>query len=104
MTLRETEALARVECSDVMRHALKALFADEAHKMACSFIIEQLCGINRLSACQPADVATANWWNGRHYVGQQIQDIVRSPIPEGPSPIERRISTAERVRQRRSTT
>ena len=102
MTLQEAEALARVECSDAVRRALKALAADPAHKMAFDFIIEQLCGVNRLSACLPADVSSVNWWNGRRYVGQQIFDIVRSPIPEKPVPVERRMSTSERARQRNS--
>jgi hypothetical protein len=104
VTLQETEALARVECSDAVRHALKALFADPEHKLACDFIVEALCGINRLSACQPADVSTANWWNGRRYVGLQLIDIVRAPIPEQPLAVVRRISTAEQARQRRLTT
>jgi hypothetical protein len=100
MTLQEAEALARVECPDAVRHALKALAVDPTHKMAFDFIVEQLCGINRLSACLPHEAAAANWWNGRRYVGQQILDIVRSPIPEKPQPPERRMSTSERVRQR----
>jgi hypothetical protein len=102
MSLKEQEALARVECSDVVRHALKALFADPTHHLACSFIVDQLCGVNRLSACMPMDAAASNWWNGRRYVGQQLLDIVRSPIPEKQEPPSRRMSTAERVRQRNS--
>ena len=100
MTLQEAEALARVECSDAVRHALKALWNDPAHKMACDFIVEHLCGVARLTACLPGDAANVNWWNGRRYVGQQIMDIVRSPIPERPVQQPSRVSTTERARRR----
>lgn len=100
----ELEALARIECDTQTRHAIKALFADPAHKLACEFIVNELCGLALLHFTVPVEPAIMMHRAGRRYVGEQLLAIVRDPIP-APKQQEPRYTTAtERVRRQRLTT
>lgn len=98
----ELEALARreIECPKEVRHAIKALFADPAHKVACDFIVAELCGQGLLSFTMPVEPAVLMHRTGRRYVAEQLLAIVRDPIPEPQEAQPRRMTATERARRR----
>jgi hypothetical protein len=103
-TLQQAEDAARVDCPDAVRHALKALWADPVHRMACDFIINQLSGVGRLTFALPVEPVAMGWHAGRRFVGLQILDIVTMPIPERAETQSRHSTMTERSRRRDLTT
>lgn len=82
-TLSEAEAAASIQCPKEIGVAIKMLAADPAHARAWAFIVDVLCGTDRLSFALPDESpAVMGWRQGRRYVGLTLREIVATPIPE----------------------
>ena len=82
-TLQEAESAAQITCPIDDGRAIKALAADPAHARAWNFILDVLCGVDRMSFALPDDsAATMGWRQGRRFVGLTLRDIVATPIPD----------------------
>jgi hypothetical protein len=106
MRLKELELDAQLEVPREVGSALKALAIGSAgthqQMIAYRFILDALCGVDRMSFILADDVPMVlAWREGRRYVGLQLRRIVEAPMqdPEPPPlPIPRTMT--ERARRR----
>lgn len=106
MRLKELELDAQLEVPREVGAALKALAIGGAGQhqqlIAYRFILEALCGVDRMSFILADDLPMVMAWReGRRFVGLQLRRIVEAPMsdPEPPPmPIARTMT--ERARRR----
>jgi hypothetical protein len=106
MRLKDLELDAQLEVPREAGSALKALAAGAAgphqQMVAYRFILDALCGVDRMSFVLADDVPMVMAWReGRRYVGLQLRRIVDAPMsdPEPPPEPPARTMT-ERHRRR----
>lgn len=98
MQLRELEADAQVECPRETGHNIKAFWNDPQYRLTRDFIINDLCGVHRLSSALPG--ADADWKNGRRWPGLVLEQIAATPMVDA-APAEPPARTiTERVARR----
>jgi hypothetical protein len=106
--LQKIENDAHLEVPVEIGRAIKALAADERHRKAWRFIIDQLCGQRRLSFVPglPEGRDMMLWREGRRFVGEWLLRIAETPIPdETPSePPARTLVEKQRRRAKNSVT
>lgn len=103
LSLKDLERDGQLAVSKEIGAAVKTLAADPAHQLAWRFIVDELSGRNRLSFWPwvPESRDLMIWFEGRRFVGEWLERLVREPIPEAEK-VEpyKRISTTERARRR----
>ena len=104
-TLQDAESGARIECPKEIGHAIKALAADPTHRRAWDFIVNVLCGTDRLAFALPDEApAVMGWRQGRRYVGLALREIAATPIPDDTPPLPPARTMTEKARRRNKTT
>jgi hypothetical protein len=99
-SLKDLETAVQIEVPEAVGMALKAFKAE--NPVAYNFIVYELCGILKPAFATPGSAEYANWYNGRRYIGIQIDNIVTTPmrgVIAPPLPPARTITEA--VRRRR---
>lgn len=100
-TLQEAESVASLEVPVEMGRAVKALASDERHRVAWRFIVEVICGTDRMSFALPDEsAAVMGWRQGRRFVGLTLRDIAATPIPDAEPVMPPARTMTERARRR----
>lgn len=104
-TLADADPDAGIDCPPEIGHAIKRLAADPAHRMAWEFIVEILCGTDRLSFAIPDDSPSVMGWRaGRRYVGLTLRGLVAKPILDDDPKLPPARTATETARRRNTST
>lgn len=103
MKLSELEAAAQVECPREVGSNIKQFWNDPAYRLTRDFLINDLCGVHRLSFALPDE--NERWRNGRRWPGLVIEQIATTPMePETPPPLPPARTLTEKTRRRDTKT
>jgi hypothetical protein len=103
-SLQDTETAVAIAVPQAAGTALKALkdrcATAEQQAIAYNFIVYELCGILKAAFALHGGPDAINWYNGRRFVGLQIENIATTPMdePEIALPPARTITEAVRRR------
>lgn len=100
-SVQEAEGAAELQVPEEIGRAIKALAADEQHRAAWAFIVDVVCGTDRLAFALPdAAPAVMGWRQGRRYVGLTLRRIAETPIPDKAPPEPPARTMVERQKRR----
>lgn len=102
MRLSDLEADSQLEVPRDAGGAIKRLAGDPTYRLAWDFIVQNLCGVRRLSFVPGSPDATAlmHWREGRRFVGEQLLRIAETKMPEETPAEPRTRSLAEKQSRR----